>query len=333
MSIGERGLFYIQWHITNKCNLRCTHCYQEKYQDELTVEQFKEYYYNINSFLSKSNNYASIALTGGEPFVYEHLYEILDFLNAQPRVKQIILLTNGTLIDKEEAKKLKGRVKRVQISLDGGRKEVHEAVRGKDNFEKALNGIKNLREQNIEVQVQMAAQKNNVKSLDDLIKVCNKVDVNRLLVTTVIPEGNAAENLQDKILTKEDYKELIYKLNNYSNDPQNTVKILKGRQLWRLIDETKGSICPVGISSTTIMPDGIVYPCRRLPIKIGNLNESSFFKIWFSSKLLLELREKSNLKGNCGKCEEKEKCSGCRAVAYGITGDYLSEDPYCWKFD
>ncbi|MCL4418034.1 MAG: radical SAM/SPASM domain-containing protein, partial [Actinobacteria bacterium] len=61
------------------------------------------------------------------------------------------------------------------------------------------------------------------------------------------------------------------------------------------------------------------------------INRDSIFKIWYTSDLLWKIRNKNNLKGKCNKCELIPRCSGCRAIAYAMTGDYLSEDPQCWK--
>jgi radical SAM protein with 4Fe4S-binding SPASM domain len=122
-----------------------------------------------------------------------------------------------------------------------------------------------------------------------------------------------------------------------------TLKIIKYRTLWAMIDPDRakipdvpleidlGGMCSIGIDSLTILPDGTVLPCRRLPIPIGNLTNDSIFKIWYTSDLLWKIRNKNNLKGKCNKCELIPRCSGCRAIAYAVTGDYLAEDPQCWK--
>jgi MoaA/NifB/PqqE/SkfB family radical SAM enzyme len=76
------------------------------------------------------------------------------------------------------------------------------------------------------------------------------------------------------------------------------------------------------------MPEGNVFPCRRLPITIGNLLETPLRQIWEESDLLGKLRKKKNLKGKCGTCGMRE-CRGCRSLAFSLTGDFLGEDPHC----
>jgi len=95
--------------------------------------------------------------------------------------------------------------------------------------------------------------------------------------------------------------------------------------------DTAGGICSIGLDGLCILPDATVLPCRRLPIAIGNLKEDSLLEIWHKSDLLWQIRDKRNLKGKCKSCEFIPQCSGCRAMAYACTGDYLAEDPQCPK--
>jgi radical SAM protein with 4Fe4S-binding SPASM domain len=61
----------------------------------------------------------------------------------------------------------------------------------------------------------------------------------------------------------------------------------------------------------------------------GNVLRQSFSDIWEKSPVFEELRETSKLTGKCGCCEYKNVCEGCRARAFGETGNYLAEEPYC----
>lgn len=80
------------------------------------------------------------------------------------------------------------------------------------------------------------------------------------------------------------------------------------------------------------MHDGTVYPCRRLPIPLGNVLSDGIFKIWYKSDILWNIRRKNRMTSSCGTCEDLGLCGGCRAAAYAESGDYLAEDPLCWKY-
>jgi len=88
--------------------------------------------------------------------------------------------------------------------------------------------------------------------------------------------------------------------------------------------------CLVGITGLTILSNGDVVPCRRLPIKIGKLPEQSISEIFFDSPELNELRNFDAIE-ECGECDIMSYCRGNRCVAYSLHGDYFSPDPQCWR--
>jgi radical SAM protein with 4Fe4S-binding SPASM domain len=90
---------------------------------------------------------------------------------------------------------------------------------------------------------------------------------------------------------------------------------------------TKG--CLAGTGVTFVSHRGEVFPCGYLPIRAGNVRQQAFGDIWQDSPLFAEMRNPDLLGGKCGVCQFKNLCSGCRARAYGVTGDYLAEEPFC----
>jgi AdoMet-dependent heme synthase len=87
--------------------------------------------------------------------------------------------------------------------------------------------------------------------------------------------------------------------------------------------------CPAGTHYMGIRPNGDVTPCPYLPVFAGNLRGSTLAELWTSSGLFTDIRRRSSLGGRCGACEMNGHCGGCRARAYGMTGDLMAEDPLC----
>jgi radical SAM protein with 4Fe4S-binding SPASM domain len=87
--------------------------------------------------------------------------------------------------------------------------------------------------------------------------------------------------------------------------------------------------CPAGTHYMGIRPNGDVTPCPYLPVFAGNLRSSSLADLWTSSGLFADIRRRTSLGGRCGECEMNGHCGGCRARAYGMTGDFMAEDPLC----
>ena len=87
--------------------------------------------------------------------------------------------------------------------------------------------------------------------------------------------------------------------------------------------------CPAGTHYMGIRPNGDVTPCPYLPVFAGTLRSASLADLWTSSELFTGIRRRSSLGGRCGECEMNGHCGGCRARAYGMTGDLMAEDPLC----
>ena len=79
-----------------------------------------------------------------------------------------------------------------------------------------------------------------------------------------------------------------------------------------------------------VLSNGEVNPCMLLQVNLGNIREQSIMSIWENSPILAQLRQRDLLKGECGVCNYKLTCSGCRGRAYEETGDMMATDPGCW---
>ena len=90
---------------------------------------------------------------------------------------------------------------------------------------------------------------------------------------------------------------------------------------------TKGCLAGTGVAF--VSHRGEVFPCGYLPLEAGHVRRESFQDVWASAPLFNTLRDPDALGGACGVCEFKRVCSGCRARAYGMTNDYLGEEPFC----
>ncbi|MCK5612813.1 SPASM domain-containing protein, partial [Candidatus Pacearchaeota archaeon] len=147
-----------------------------------------------------------------------------------------------------------------------------------------------------------------------------------------IPEGRGS-GISDQVLTGSELQNVFEKMYQIAMSKP-PVRILLYRPLFAIVapkDYTVGALCSVGNNSLSIMPDGTVFPCRRLPIPIGNILTDGIFNVWYNSELLWKIRDPKNLEGKCADCDLLSQCRGCRAAAYFATGNCMAEDPQCWK--
>lgn len=334
----EDSDFYFQWHITNKCNNRCKHCYHDDYgkSSELSEKDLMKIANDMNESLKKLNYIASIAITGGEPFVEkEKFYNLLHYVDGLDRIISYDILTNGTLLDEEDMKKLKlcKKFRRIQVSLEGSCAAKHDFIRGTGDFDRVIKAIKLLKKHSFTVAVMTTITRNNMNDIDNIVNLLSDLKVDFAAFERFVPEGQGL-GIQDLALNKEEIKNCYQKIANLSRKVK-TPSILTYRALYILCsqanEDNMGAMCSAGTNSLAIMPNGDLYPCRRLPIKVGNVLEDGIINVWFSSEVLWNLRNFSKVKGKCKNCKNFVMCRGCRSIAYAKTGDYMEEDPQCWK--
>jgi len=328
--------FYFQWHLTERCNRACRHCYQDgSPTSELGLNDLLTIVDLMEGAVNKWETTGTLSLTGGEPFLRkDDLHALMDRIDRSDVLAYYDILTNGSLITRDEALALARhpKLRRVQVSLEGATAKTNDDVRGAGSFEATLNAIRRLRDAGIDVSVMSTISRLNHQEVPDLIELAGREGVATLALERLIPEGTG-EDLSDQVLSADELRDLyqlVYSL-AMDNPP---VRVLMYRPLFALIapeDHTVGALCSAGNNALTIMPDGTVYPCRRLPIPIGNVLIDGFFKIWYGSEVLWRIRNPKNLSGKCNNCSLLTQCRGCRAMAYFTTGDYMAEDPQCWK--
>ncbi len=338
--------FLIQWHLTEKCNLTCTHCYQNGYgYDELTSDEIKSV---INEISSTIHNWQesydmdfspSVNLTGGEPLLRKDLYDVI---TAFKHIGfDIYLLTNGILIDNNIAHELYDLgVSGVQVSIEGP-EEIHDSIRGKNSFNHSVRGVKLLKNAGLEVTINATVSEINADHLFETVDLASDLGVNRLGFSRLVPSGRG-KALLSEVMRPSEVERLYNEI--FSIKPDNGLEIVTGDPVasqFRNNTENKecGDIalggCAAGISGLTIMPDGTVVPCRRLPVPIGNVRKDSLREIWSISPVLNDLRDKTRYKGKCRTCNKWANCRGCRAIAYAYSAskgkpDYLAPDPQCF---
>lgn len=269
----------------------------------------------------------------------------------------VSVATNGTMLTKRVVEKLKGvGVNYVEVSLDGARRETHEAFRGITGcFDRTLEGIRNSVDGGLYTCIATVAVRNNLYEIPDIVELGKSLDVKRIIVFNFIPTGRG-ENIGNLDPSPTERERLLSYLYNelvkgdievLCTAPQFSRVCLQQSlldkrdvlspthfaamnfqgQTKQLADFLGG--CGAGRLYCAIQPNGLVTPCVFMPIIVGDLRKESLQDIWLSSKVMNDLRDREKLKGRCGDCFYKYVCGGCRARAYAYCRDYLAPDPGC----
>ncbi len=345
MLTGHEYDFFIQWHLTERCNLRCRHCYQAgRGSDELTLPEISAVMDEISDMLNCWAEAYDITfspafnITGGEPFLRNDFADILEMLRS--RGFDVYVLSNGTLINRERAGMLSDAgVKGVQVSVEGP-EGIHEAIRGGGSFSAAVRGVRHLVDSGLRVTLNTTLSEENADCFRDMVFLAETLRVRCLGFSRLVPSG-AGSAMLDRMLTQERVKEIYEKifsletgrLELVTGDPvASQMRSLSG-------GPRSGSVacggCAAGVSGLTLLADGTIVPCRRLSISLGNVRKDSLREVWATSRVLESLRDRSGYKGKCGRCSRWADCRGCRAIAYACSqskgeDDFLAEDPQCF---
>lgn len=297
----------------------------------------------------------SIDLSGGEMFLREDIFEILETA-VKLKFPVINITTNGTLISEKVAKQLKrlnfGN-KNISISLDGD-KESHDRLRGTGSYNKTIKGVRTLVNNGIIPEILFTPLKNNYKTLNDMVEIIYDIGIRRISFNALHPSGKCNEIYKDIMLDwfveAGEFQEIVEDIREkYSdikiNDPPFVYKSFpiqynyENKSSLKTKSKPRLKPCSSAHSSCNITPGGWVVPCSELyDFKGGNIREQDILDIWRNSENFEKIRNLSNISSDqipwCRNCDYNAFCNtGCRADAYMIYGDIMAPDPFCpyWK--
>lgn len=263
---GKRPLRYIDVNVGLDCNLHCAHCFAENFRLKdgrpLSDEEWRD-------VISQCRDLGATAIgfTGGEPLAYPRLFDLIR--HAEPDRMLIAVVTNGTLLTRDMARRLKDAgVDVVQMSLDSGIGEEHDQFRGlRGSFRETMQAFDNARRVGLRAAVVPTVSHNNIHS-KGLQRLISWAKENRLLVNLSLaaPVGEWGGNT-DCLLTEEDFRslsELLMENGHVRRDFESNY--------W-----SKG--CGAAIEKIYITCYGDVIPCPFMHISFGNVREHSIAEI------------------------------------------------------
>lgn len=294
--------FSLVWiELTNICNLKCIHCYNEKTlikKHTLTISDFK---YIVDEL--QKNDVHKVTLIGGEPFVLKKdlLFEMMDYLS--PRIDSFEIFTNGTLVSEQDLHEIKFRYPNASIATS-----LHSYIESEQDrvtqcggsYKKTVSTIRNA--QRIDLQVRY------VGTLMAPLDIGTELEFGKPSRRDYVRlSGKASLKLYDKTLLKE---KAIIKDNFVFSD-------LRKRVL-----DTYNDSCYA--THLYISSDMEVYPCpmeRR--ISHGNLRNASLSDLLNPSILNMSKKEVNE----CRECEYRYICLDCRPDS--ITNDIAEKPWFC----
>ena len=318
---GKKILFHknifpeqVTLFVTNRCNLRCKHCFYwqslNRKDNEFTIEEIEK--------VSKSmGRFSFLSLGGGEPFLRDDIADIVNLFITENKVSRISIPTNGFLTERivELTEKIlkvsnaKGKTKIiVKVSFDGINQQ-HDKIRGvKGSFENAVKTFLHLKElkhryTNLRLGVLLTLSRLNEYSLWDTYKW-----IKENLCPDVVGLNFVRGNIQDETIKEVDLDNYLRLYSHILQDYNGFYSVYKSKvsEFIAEIVRTKKYPLKCYAGSISVVIDSLlnVFPCENLGQKIGNLRdyEYNFKKLWFSENAL-RIREYLENSGCCCTCE------------------------------
>ncbi len=302
-------------------------------------------------------------LTGGEPLLRRDILEIVQ--RAAERELWVVVGTNGVRITENVARRLaEAGARGLSLSLDALDPDRHDGFRKvRGAWQNTVEGAQILNRTGLPFIVQTTAGSHNLGELEAIADFAyDRLAAKVWNLYFLVPTGRG-QFVSD--ITPAQYDEVLASLyriqRKYAGrmlvnakcaphyiktvlenaaaqadpvptDPRRSLgeggPALPGLSAIRTYSGGAGG-CPAGTHYMGIRPNGDVTPCPYLPVFAGTLRNASLADLWTSSELFAGIRRRSSLGGRCGACEMNGHCGGCRARAFGMTGDLMAEDPLC----
>lgn len=326
----------IALEITGKCNLECVHCYlsaekiSARHDDEedLSFEEIKQ----ILEAVKKLGG-VSVALSGGEPLLRD---DWLDIISCADSLDLMISLgSNGTLIDGEMAELISNYPVKIQISLDGATKEVHDLVRGAGSFKRAVKGIDHLVDVGMakDMVIAFTPMKINYKEINSIIDFALEREIPVIQFPPLSPSGRAKEKWDELKLSSEETFWTWELLSKRSSELRGRLDLLADCFSINLNNPGNPHRCSIG-TQLRVDPKGNVYPCQCFnsgnEYCLGNLKKTNLNEMVLGQKIQeikkICFQRPMNIK-ECEDCNWKNFCgSGCMGNAYELNGDVLKPE-------
>ena len=346
----------VVWTVSRRCNLRCIHCYADAadkdYPGELRGADVERMLEDLAAF-----GIPALLLSGGEPLAHPQLFAWAE--RARALGLRLTLSTNGTLIDRPTAERIKQvGFSYVGISFDG-LGPVNDRFRGKFGaFDAALSGVRHLKAVGQKVGLRFTMTRANVEALPDIFELVEREGIERVCFYHLVYSGRG-HRIAAADLTHDDMRTAIDRIcawarrlheaakpveiltvDNHVDGVYLYLKLLeedppRAEAVRRLIEWNGGGAHSSGVGIANIDSYGNVHPDQFWKTHtLGNVRQRPFSDIWTnaSDPLLSGLRNRLPLlKGRCGTCRWQRMCGGSfRVRAQQTTGDPWAPDPACY---
>ena len=198
----------IFWEVTKGCNLRCIHCRATATELMSPTDLPTAKALDIIKQIADFGN-PILVLSGGEPLYRRDIFELAEYGTSLGL--RMALATNGTLVTKDVAEKVKhAGIKRVSISLDGSDAATHDSFRGIPGaFDAAVYGMRNLQDVGVSVQINTTIARHNAHQLPAVLDLARSLGADALHTFLLVPVGCGVDIAEEQMVAPDEYERML----------------------------------------------------------------------------------------------------------------------------
>ena len=169
----------------------------------------------------------------------------------------------------------------VQVSVEGGQ-ATHDRIRGPGNFDRTVSALKHMVKVGIRSFVSFTAHQGNFREFAEVARLGSRLGVLRVWADRLVPSGSGSA-LAQQVLSPDETREFIEIMQKARTEVArswfNRTEIGMHRALQFLAGGARPYHCTAGDSLVTVQANGDLYPCRRMPFRVGNLMETDLTEL------------------------------------------------------
>ena len=261
-----REIDYLRVSVTDKCNLRCIYCMNEKESDfwendnKLTDNEI----YRVIRETTKIG-IKKIRITGGEPLIRPGIVELIGGINKITEVEEIYMTTNGVLLEDKVEDLVKNGLKGVNISLDSLKSERFKFLTRKGQLSKVLNAIDKCLEFNLKIKINIVIVNDiNKDEVLDFVELTRekKIDIRfiELMPMGVAINYKGVNNKEILDIIHSNYNDILEVKRDKRDGPAKYIKIKYGQGRIGFINAISNCFCKE-CNRVRLTADGFLKPC------------------------------------------------------------------------
>src|SRR5690242_8068391 len=361
--------FTVVWETTRACDLACVHCRAEanpeRSKNELTFAQAQELVQRVKEF---GTPYPLFILTGGDPAKRPDIFDIISYARAEG-LRVAMTPSATPLITRAAIQRFaRAGLVRLAVSLDGKDAASHDSFRGvRGSFNRTLQILDWCDEFGLETQIHTTVTRHVLDDLPAIADLIATRGIKLWALFLLITIGRAARpEIRRLNLSGLQFEALFHWMYELTKAAPFDVTPREGYHYRRVLLQRRAAElgisvedllakaetnrwaptdlassaratrivrAPLGVNDGKgilfVSHRGDVQPSGFLNLIAGNVRSQTLADIYRRSKVFVQLRDYTALKGKCGVCEFTSICGGSRARAFAVSGDPMRSDPYC----